>query len=83
MLTFQPLINGLEDRYFPENADEDFLDYLTPAGHIKMEPLLDNFRDFIARAGYKILQVPETPQEFVGQYLLSAYLDQFVRTVGG
>ena len=83
MQTFQPLINGLEDRYFAENADEDFLDYLTPAGHIKMEPLLDNFRNFIARAGYKILQVPETPQEFVGQYLLSAYLDQFVRTIGG
>ena len=83
MQTFRPLINGLEDRYFPENANEDFLDYLTPAGHIKMEPLLDNFRDFITRAGYKILQVPETPQEFVGQYLLSAYLDQFVRTVGG
>ena len=83
MQTFQPLINGLEDRYFAENADEDFLDYLTPAGHIKMEPLLDNFRNFITRAGYKILQVPETPQEFVGQYLLSAYLDQFVRTIGG
>ena len=59
-----------------------------------MGPLLDNFKDFIVRAGYKILQVPEctshlgeirrkTPQEFVGQYLLSAYLDQFVRTVGG
>ncbi|MEN8216413.1 MAG: NERD domain-containing protein [Pseudomonadota bacterium] len=30
-----------------------------------------------------ILQVPETPQEFVGQYLLFAYLDQFVRQVGG
>ena len=83
MQTFQPLINGLEDRYFAENADEDFLDYLTPAGHIKMEPLLDNFQNFITRAGYKILQVPETPQEFVGQYLLSAYLDQFVRTIGG
>jgi hypothetical protein len=27
------------------------------------------FRDFIARAGYRILQVPETPHEFVGQYL--------------
>ena len=27
--------------------------------------------------------MPETPQEFVGQYLLSAYLDQFIRGVGG
>ena len=61
----------------------DFLDYLTPDGQIQMEPLLDNFQDFIARAGYRILQVLETPQEYVGQYLLFAYLDQFVRLVRG
>ena len=48
-----------------------------------MPALLDNFRDFIARAGFKILQVPETPQEYVGQHLLFAYLDQFVQLVGG
>jgi len=48
-----------------------------------MPELLANFRDFIARAGYRILEVPETPQEFVGQYLLFAYLDQFVRQVRG
>ena len=70
MRAFQPLMNGLEREYFPEDADADFLDYLTPDGQIQMEPLLDNFQDFIARAGYRILQVPETPQEYVGQYLL-------------
>ncbi|RKU19581.1 hypothetical protein C6500_10450 [Candidatus Poribacteria bacterium] len=48
-----------------------------------MAPLLDNFKDFIARAGFRILQVPDTPQEFVGQYLLYTYLDQFVRSVRG
>ena len=80
---FQPLINGLENEYFPENTYPDLSDYLTPDKQIAMTRLLDNFKDFIARAGYKILQVPETPQEFIGQYLLSAYLDQFVRTIGG
>ena len=83
MQTFQPLINGLEAEYFPEDANKDFFDYLTPSGQVEMEPLLDNFKDFIARTGYRILQVPETPQEFVGQYLLSAYLDQFIRGIGG
>ena len=39
--------------------------------------------DFIARAGFRILQVPETPQEFIGQHLLFAYLDQFVTSVNG
>ncbi len=80
---FQPLINGLEGDYFPENTDKDFEDYITPDGNIEMELLLNNFQDFIARAGFKILHVPDTPKEFVGQYLLYAYLDQFVRTVSG
>ena len=80
---FQPLINGLEGDYFSENSDIDFIDYLTPTGLLLMAPLLDNFKDFIARAGFRILQVPDTPQEFVGQYLLYTYLDQFIRIVRG
>lgn len=83
MRAFQPLINGLEREYFPEDADTDFLDYLTSDGQICLELLLDNFQNFIARVGYRILQVPETPKEFVGQYLLFAYLEQFVRLVRG
>ena len=81
--TFMPLFNGLEDDYLPEETDAGFFDYLTPDGNIQMRPLIANFRDFIARAGYRILEVPETPQECVGQDLLLAYLDQFVRQVGG
>jgi len=34
-------------------------------------------------AGFRILQVPDTPKEFVGQYLLFAYLDQVVRQMRG
>ena len=78
---FKPLVNGLERDYFPE--DTDGFQYLTDTREIQMERLLDNFRDFIARAGFKILQVPETPQEFIGQHLLFAYLDQFVASVNG
>ena len=80
---FQPLINGLEGDYFSEKSDTDFIDYLTPTGLLLMAPLLDNFKDFIDRAGFRILQVPDTPQEFVGQYLLYTYLDQFIRSVRG
>ena len=81
--TFKPLFNGLEDDYFSEDMDTNFMDYLTPDGQIEMRLLLENFQAFIARAGFRILQVPDTPQEYVGQYLLYAYLDQFVHTVGG
>ena len=79
--TFKPTLNGLELEYLPENTD--FMDYLTSEGELEMKALLDNFRDFIARAGFRILQVPETPQEYVGQHLLYAYLYQFVRVVQG
>lgn len=78
----KPLINGLEDEYFPEDSAIDFSDYITPTGHLQMQRLIENFKDFIARAGFRILQVPDTPQEFVGQYLLFAYLDELVKVVG-
>ena len=81
--TFKPLINGLEHHYLPADTDAGFGDYLTPTGHIDLVSLLDNFRDFIGRAGFRILQVPDTPRESVGRHLLLAYLDQFVKLVGG
>ena len=81
--TFKPTINGLEQAYLPENTRDGFLDYLSKTGHIEMDALLDNFRDFIARVGFSILQVPDTPQESVGRHLLFAYLEQFVMLVGG
>ena len=80
---FKPTMNGLEREYFHEDNIEGFHAYLTTTGHIDMERLLDNFRDFIARAGFKILQVPDTPQESVGRHLLLTYLDLFARSVGG
>ena len=79
--TFKPTINGLESVYLPE--DIDFTDYLSTTGQLEIAQLLDNFQDFIARAGFRILQVPDTPQEYVGQHLLYAYLDTFARIVGG
>ena len=80
---FKPLMNGLEKDYLPEDNRTGFQEYLTPDRQIQMAALLDNFRDFIARVGFKILQVPDTPQEYVGQHLLFAYLEQFVQIIGG
>ncbi len=79
---FQPLINGLEDQYFTEDGPQDFREFVTAGGHLQMDTLIDNFSNFISRAGYRILQVPETPQEFVGQYLLFGYLDEYVNLIG-
>jgi len=83
MRTFKPTVNGLEEQYLPKGPNENFLNYITSTGQIDMGLLLDNFQNFIARAGFKILQVPDTPQESVGRHLLLAYLDQFVKDIGG
>ncbi len=83
MRTFKPTFNGLENEYLSEEKDECFLDYLTSTGQINMALVLDNFRDFIARVGCRILQVPDKPKEYVAQHLLYAYLEQFIRSVGG
>ena len=83
MQAFKPLVNGLEHEYFPEDSETNFMDYVAFDGTIALTALLNNFQAFIARVGFRILQVPETPQEFVGQYLLYAYLDEFVQSIGG
>ena len=83
MRVFKPVVNGLEQEYFPEDTSEVLHEYLTSTRQIEMEALLDNFRDFIARVGFRILQVPDTPQESVGRHLLLAYLDEFIRRIGG
>ncbi len=80
---FQPVINGLEADYFPAGTKSGYQDYVTSSGELALGPLLDNFRDFIVRAGFRILEVPRLPSESVGQHLLAAYLDGFVKAVGG
>jgi len=77
---FSPLFNNVEEEYFSEKV-RGFSDFLTASGKIDMQALIENFCDFIKRAGFRILEVPDTPQEFVGQYLLRGYLDTFVRQI--
>ena len=83
MQAFQPAINGLELDYFPADTRTGYQDYLTSTGDIALAPLLDNFRDFITRVGFRILEVPQFRRESVGQHLLAAYLDGFVKAIGG
>ncbi|MCY4403298.1 MAG: AAA-like domain-containing protein [Candidatus Poribacteria bacterium] len=80
---FKPAINGLEDDYFTDDNITGYRTFLTSTGHIDLVGLIENFRDFVARAGYRILQVPETPQEYVGQHLLLTYLEPFIQIIGG
>ena len=84
---FQPLINGLEDQYFTEEVPDGFKEFVTTGGQLQMDSLINNFSNFNSRAGFRILQVPDTPQarittRCVGQYLLSGYLDEYVNLIG-
>ena len=79
---FKPAVNGLELDYFAEDNIAGFRAYLNESGQVDLEGVLDNFRDFITRAGYKILQVTDTPQEYIGQHLLLTYLEPFVHVIG-
>ncbi|MBM3236549.1 hypothetical protein FJZ31_09655 [Candidatus Poribacteria bacterium] len=78
--TFNPLINGLETEYLPDEPLV-FSDYITLDNRIQLEALIDNFVLHIKRSGYKILAFPSPPQEFVGQYLLLTYLDIFISEI--
>lgn len=80
--TFKPAVNGLELDYFSEDNIDGFHTYLTDSGQVDLEGVFDNFRDFIARACYKILEVPDTPQEYIGQHLLLTYLEPLVHIIG-
>ena len=80
--TFAPLVNGLEADYYPEDT-RGGSHYLTSDGQLQMDRLMENFRDFIARVGFRILDVPQTPREYVGQRLLFAYLEQVVQQQRG
>lgn len=79
---FKPAVNGLELDYFAEDNIAGFREYLNESGQVDLEGVLNNFRDFIARAGYKILQITDTPQEYIGQHLLLTYLEPFVHLIG-
>lgn len=79
---FKPAVNGLELDYFDEDNINGFRAYLSASGQVDLEGVLDNFRDFIARAGYRILQISDTPQEYIGQHLLLTYLEPFVHIIG-
>ncbi len=79
---FKPAVNGLESDYFDEDNINGFHAYLNASGQVDLERVLDNFRDFIARAGYRILQISDTPQEYIGQHLLLTYLEPFVHIIG-
>lgn len=79
--TFNPLINGLETEYLPDEPLA-FGDYIARDNSIRLEALIDDFIKHIKRSAYKILEFPSPPQEFVGQYLLLTYLDIFVSEIG-
>jgi hypothetical protein len=59
------------------------LEQLRVGNELQMKAILSRFRQFVERRGRQAGGVTPRPQEATGQYLLMAYLDLVVRTLGG
>jgi hypothetical protein len=68
---FKPIYNS-EKRHFP-GLREDFNQYFTPQGKINMKKLLDRYRGYAKRRGYKAFDT-EQFREGAGHYSLDGFI---------
>ena len=59
-------------------ADISFKGYRTPDGFLNMRAILSDFEEYIMRIGVNAFYAPGKPYEKTGQFLLTAWLYQFV-----
>ena len=59
-------------------ADISFRGYRTPDGFLNMRSILSDFEEYIMRIGVNAFYTPGKPYEKTGQFLLTAWLYQFV-----
>ena len=64
-------------------ADISLKGYHTPDGFLNMRAILTDFEEYIMRIGVNAFYTPGKPYEKTGQFLLTAWLYQFVEGGGG
>lgn len=60
------------------SADVSHKGYFTPEGLLNMEAILSDFEEYIIRIGITAFYASQKPHEKTGQFLLTAWLYQFV-----
>ncbi len=80
LAAFRPIRNKLQGAALVNSYD---LRQHVNGNELQMDALLSRFHEFVERRGQEAFKVTPMPQEATGQYLLMAYLDLFVRQIGG
>jgi hypothetical protein len=68
-----------DETHVPVNEDVPMNEYRLPGGSLDMERILLDFEQYIAQIGVKAFYREDKPYEKTGQFLLTAWLYQFVR----
>ncbi len=74
-----------EMRSIWQNADADSLEFdnFYSGNVVRMDVLIENFKKFMDRIGLNLFKVTENPQEIVGQYLLTSFINLAISNIGG
>ncbi|MDM8520682.1 ATP-binding protein [Anaerolineales bacterium HSG6] len=78
---FQPVING-ESQHYLTTARNVLPDYLTSDGRLNLNTLLDAYRAYVQRRGFRAFDT-ENLKEGAWHYSLDGYLNFFIRQLGG
>ncbi len=81
ILAFRPLINGESQHYI--TSSEDRLDlYLTPEGTLNLDALLEEYRHYVRRRGFRAFDTKHL-REAAWHYSLDGFITFFIQRLGG
>ncbi|MCK5523145.1 MAG: AAA-like domain-containing protein, partial [Thiomargarita sp.] len=78
---FRPSING-ESRHYINSPDETINQYLTPDGELNVNALLEEYRAYIRRRGFRAFDT-EHLKEAAWHYSLDGFINFFIQCLGG
>ncbi len=78
---FRPSING-ESRHYLNSPDETINQYLTPDGELNVNALLEEYRAYIRRRGFRAFDT-EHLKEAAWHYSLDGFINFFIQCLGG
>jgi len=78
---FRPSING-ESQYYINSPDETISKYLTPAGELNVNQLLNEYRAYVRRRGFRAFDT-EHLKEGAWHYSLDGFIYFFIQRLGG
>lgn len=78
---FRPTING-ESEHYLTSAHDGLSDYLTAEGRLNLNALLQAYRAYVQRRGYRAFDT-ETLREGAWHYSLDGFLAFFIEQLGG